>query len=168
MHGRAHYLHELRYGFDDQNLYLRVDTFPEVLRELQEWEFRLRVSPTSRGKELRLTVRVENARLAGFQLESNGSDVTPSGPPAARLPPACAGRDGQERAGAEPGLEVAFDKILEVRIGRQLFGVPPRGTLSLGVGLWQGGLPVDLLPAEGSLEVRLGADVFAWELTEKS
>ncbi len=148
MHGRAHYLHELHYGFDDQNLYLRVDAFPEALRELQHWEFRVRVSPTGRGEELRLTVRVENARLAGFQLEWNGSDVTPSG--------------------AKPGFEVAFDQILEVRLGRQLFGDSLCGTLSLGVGLWQGGLPVDLLPAEGSLEVRLGAEAFAWELREKS
>jgi alpha-amylase/alpha-mannosidase (GH57 family) len=145
MHGRAHYLHELRYGFDDQNLYLRVDAFPEALRELQDWEFRVRVQAQ---EEVRLTVRVENTHLAGFQLESNRSDVTPTS--------------------AEPGLEVAFDKILEVRLGRKLLGVPPRGTLSVGVGLWQGGLPVDLLPAEGSLEIRLGTEAFAWELTEKS
>jgi len=148
MHGRAYYLHALHYGFDEQNLYLRVDAFPEALRELHECEFRVRVSAQSGEDELRFTVRVENARLAGFQLESNSSDTTLSG--------------------GEADLEVALDKILEVRIGRPLLRVPASGALFLGVALWQGGLPVDLLPVEGLLKIRLGAEAFGWELTEKS
>ncbi len=52
-----------------------------------------------------------------------------------------------------------------MRPGRDLLRIPPQGTLSLGVALWHGGLPVDLLPAEGSLEIRLGADAFAWHLS---
>src|SRR5262249_20138468 len=36
--------------------------------------------------------------------------------------------------------------------------------LRLGVALWHGGLPVDVLPAEGILDVSLGGDNFAWPL----
>jgi len=43
-----------------------------------------------------------------------------------------------------------------------MFDLRGRSSLSLGVALWQGGLPVDVLPAEGWLEVKLGADNFAW------
>jgi hypothetical protein len=39
-----------------------------------------------------------------------------------------------------------------------------RGSLRmrLGVALWHGGLPVDVLPAEGVLDVQLGEENFAW------
>jgi hypothetical protein len=33
------------------------------------------------------------------------------------------------------------------------------------VALWEGGLPVDLLPAEGWLELQLGLENFAWPTT---
>jgi hypothetical protein len=32
----------------------------------------------------------------------------------------------------------------------------------VGVALWHGGLPVDVLPAEGYLDVNLGEENFAW------
>jgi hypothetical protein len=51
-------------------------------------------------------------------------------------------------------VAVAFDRILEVRIARELLAVRPQATLSLCVALWQGGLPVDLLPASGWLELQ--------------
>ena len=28
--------------------------------------------------------------------------------------------------------------------------------------IWEGGLPIDVLPSEGFLEIKLGADAFAW------
>ena len=34
--------------------------------------------------------------------------------------------------------------------------------LRLGVALWHGGLPVDVLPAEGFLDVSLGEENWAW------
>ncbi len=32
----------------------------------------------------------------------------------------------------------------------------------LGVALWHGGLPIDVLPAEGTLDVQLGEENYAW------
>jgi hypothetical protein len=37
-------------------------------------------------------------------------------------------------------------------------------TLRLGVALWHAGLPVDVLPAEGTLEIALGDDQASWPI----
>jgi len=37
----------------------------------------------------------------------------------------------------------------------------------IGVALWHGGLPVDVLPAEGFLDVSLGEEHSGWAVEEK-
>jgi hypothetical protein len=59
-------------------------------------------------------------------------------------------------------VTAAFERILEISIARELLPLGDRSSFSLSVALWEGGLPVDLLPAEGWLEVQLGAENFAW------
>jgi hypothetical protein len=49
-----------------------------------------------------------------------------------------------------------------VSIARKLLRLKGMQSFSLVVALWEGGLPVDLLPKENWLEVRLGADNYAW------
>jgi len=137
MHGRPYFLHELQYGFDEGFFYVRVDTFPQVLAGLRDCEFRVTVRA---AEELRVVARIKEGRLAGYQTESK--DLL--------------------RPGPDQMVVVAFDKILEVAIARELFKLSNQTSLSLGVALWQGGLPVDVLPAEGWLEVKLGAEAFAW------
>ena len=63
-----------------------------------------------------------------------------------------------------PAAAVAFETILEVAIHKDLFDLRGATRLRLGVALWHGGLPVDVLPAEGILDVQLGEDNFAWPL----
>jgi alpha-amylase/alpha-mannosidase (GH57 family) len=139
MHGRSYSLHELHYGFDGGRLYLRVDPLPGALAILQDCEFRI----TARvAGELRVTVRLRHGRLADFVVERNDQ---------------CLLRPGEHVA-------VAFDRLLELAIGRELFALEGQTTLGLSVALWQGGLPLDVLPAEGWLEVSLGEDSFAWPL----
>ena len=58
--------------------------------------------------------------------------------------------------------EVAFDRVLELAIHKDQINLAGRTKLRLGVALWHGGLPVDVLPAEGFLEVNLGEDHSAW------
>ncbi len=137
MHGRTRFLHELRYGFDGQFLYLRADALPDALAEMRDAEFRVTVRAQ---EELRLVARIEKGRLAGCLLESK--DVCLLGP--------------------DELVAAAFDKILEVAIARKMFKLGGRTSLALSVALWQGGLPVDVLPAEGWLDVKLGAEAFAW------
>jgi len=137
MHGRAYTLHELHYGFDENFLYVRVDAFGERLAEMGDFEFRV----TLRAREeLRVVVRIEGGELAGYLLESR--DFCLLGP--------------------DEMVEVAYDRVLEVAIARPVVALAGRTTLELGVALWQGGLPVDVLPAEGFLTVRLGSEGYAW------
>ncbi len=59
--------------------------------------------------------------------------------------------------GAEaPGLEAALHRILEVRVPRAPLELETRPSrLRLRVGYWKAGLPHEMLPAEGSLELVL-------------
>jgi alpha-amylase/alpha-mannosidase (GH57 family) len=132
MHGRVFYLHELYYGFDEGNLYLRVDAFRETLEELHECEF---VVHLRAEREVTITARLEGGRLDGVRVEAG---------PSASL-----------RADAEGKCEVAFANILELRIVHEALGTRPGGSLTASVALWHGGLPVDRLPADGTLELQL-------------
>jgi alpha-amylase/alpha-mannosidase (GH57 family) len=137
MHGRSYLLRELHYGFDDRHFYLRVDLMPEALAGMQSCECRVLVRA---AEELRVIVRLEQGRLAGFSAEKNDAPL--------ELP-------------AE-ALRVAFDRILEVALARELVPLGGRATLEAQVAIWHGGLPVDVLPAEGPLAVQLGEENFAW------
>jgi hypothetical protein len=137
MHGRASSLRELHYGFDEQFFYVRVDTFPKALAALRDGEFRVTVRAE---EELRVLARLKEGRLASYRLESKEACLQ----------------------GPNEMFAVAFEKILEVAIAREMFALSQRTSLELGVALWQGGLPVDVIPAEGWLEIKLGAEAFAW------
>jgi hypothetical protein len=49
-----------------------------------------------------------------------------------------------------------------VSLARELFDLHGRRELLVGVALWKGGLPLDVLPVEGLLNVALGEEYFAW------
>lgn len=137
MHGRLLLLHELRYGFDDKRFHLRADVFAEALAELRDAEFRITVRAE---QELRVVVRLQEGRVSGYLVESR--DLCLLGP--------------------DEVVKVAFDKILEVSVAKEMFILGRRKSILLGVAIWEGGLPVDLLPAEGLLEIQLGEENFAW------
>jgi alpha-amylase/alpha-mannosidase (GH57 family) len=136
MHGRTFYLHELRYGFEEDRFCVRVDPFLEVLAELEDSEFRISIGGS---EEVSIVVRIERGHLKEFGVEKgkvcllNPADVA----------------------------EAAFDRILEVSIRRSEINLKGQAKLRLGVALWHGGLPVDVLPAEGFLDVSLGED-YSW------
>jgi alpha-amylase/alpha-mannosidase (GH57 family) len=137
MHGRLLLLHELRYGFDEERFYLRVDVFTEVLAELRDAEFRITLRAE---KELRVVVRLEEGRVSGYLVEAG--DLCLLGP--------------------DEVVKVACGKILEVSVAKEMLILGDRKSISLGVAIWEGGLPVDLLPAEGLLEIQLGSEHFGW------
>jgi len=141
MHGRLLLLHELRYGFDEERFYLRVDVFAGALAELKDADFRITLRA---DQELRVVVHAENGRVTGYLVESR--DLCLLGP--------------------DETVQVACDKILEVSVAKQMLLLRDRKSLSLGVALWEGGLPVDVLPAEGMLEIPLGEEHFAWSFDE--
>jgi hypothetical protein len=137
MHGRLMLLHEIRYGFDEKRFHLRVDVFSEALKELRDAEFRITIRAE---QELRVVVRFEGGRVTGYLVESR--DLCLLGP--------------------DEVVKVAFDRVLEVSVAKEMFLLANRKSISLGVALWEGGLPMDLLPGEGMLEIQLGEENFAW------
>jgi alpha-amylase/alpha-mannosidase (GH57 family) len=139
MHGRTFYLHELRYGFEDGRFCVRVDPFLEVLGELEDSEFRITIGG---AEETAIVVKLERGHLKEFAVERGRLCL---------LNP-------------KSVAEAAFDRILEVTIQRSEVSLKGQGKLRLGVALWHGGLPVDVLPAGGFLEVALGEENFAWPL----
>jgi alpha-amylase/alpha-mannosidase (GH57 family) len=137
MHGRAYFLNALHYGFDEQRFYLRVDPAAEAKKNMRDCEFRIVIRA---AQELRIYVKISNGSLSGSHVEIN--DACP--------------------LGADRHLQAAFGNILELSITRSLLEVTGRESFSINVSLSQGGLPVDVLPAEGWMDVRLGAEAFAW------
>ncbi len=137
MHGRLTKLHEIRYGFSETEFFLRVDMFPDALTELRDAEFRITLRAE---QELRVVIHLENGRVRGYLVESRELCLL----------------------GPEEAVRVACDKILEVCVAKQMLQLGEKKSFSLGVALWEGGLPLDLLPEEGLMEVRLGEENFAW------
>ena len=136
MHGRTRVLGGLYYGFGEKHFYLRVDPVPEAIAEIPDFQLRLTLWDS---RETRITVRVAKGKFAGCVLEQGGACL---------LHP-------------ETMVTAAFGKIIEVAIARELFDLRGRRQLLLSVALWEGGLPVEVLPVDGMLELVLGEENFA-------
>jgi alpha-amylase/alpha-mannosidase (GH57 family) len=143
MHGRTFYLHELRYGFEEERFCVRVDPFLDLLGELEDCEFRITIGA---AEEINIVVKLIRGHLQEFAVEKGRLCL---------LNP-------------KSVAEAAFDRILEVSIHRSEISLQGQTKLKLGVALWHGGLPVDVLPAEGFLEVQLGEDHSAWPPEDNS
>jgi len=139
MHSRESVLREVLYGFSDKHLFVRVDPFAAPLAELKDYEFRLTIRTS---EELRVYAKVSAGTMGQVTVERNGLCLLDS----ASL------------------VQLSFAKIFEVKIARQAL-VVPAGTQGIGlsVTVWEGGLPLDVLPADGFLMVALGAENFAWK-----
>ena len=139
MHGRVFYLHELRYGFEEGRFCVRIDPFPEALGELEDPEFRITIGGAD---EVTIVVKLERGHLKEFAVE----------------------KDRLCLLNPKSVAEVAFERVLEVAIEKDQINVEGQTKLKLGVALWHGGLPVDVLPAEGFLDVDLGEETSSWPL----
>ena len=137
MHGRVYYLHELRYGFEAERFCIRVDVFGEALSEIDNPEFRATIGG---AQEVVVVVKLSRGHVEEFSVEQDGVCL---------LQP-------------KDVAEVAFDRTLEIAINREAICPKDCRKLSLSVALWHYGLPVDVLPANGVLEVSLGEENFAW------
>src|SRR5258706_3904717 len=126
MHGRIRLMRQIHYGFSASHFYLRADVFEGVLNELVDGEFRV----TLRGDdELRVVIRLAAGKVNGYLVETK--DFCLLGP--------------------DSMVSVACDRFLEVSIAGTLLRPGPRRAFSMVVALWEGGLPVDVLPVEGAL-----------------
>ncbi len=137
MHGRACFLGDFHYGFSEKYLYLRLDPLPKALEQLRDCELRLTIQA---GDELRIIVRVREGRMTGQAVERNDVCLLPS----------------------QAKVSVALDKMLEIAVPREILNLTGQRSLRIAAALWQGGLPIDVVPSEGSLEVQLGEESFSW------
>jgi len=139
MHGRVTYLKELRYGFEEERFVVRVECFPDTLAELEDPEFRI----TFEGaEELTVVANLQRGRLKEYAVEKERVCL---------LQP-------------QTIVEAAFSRTLEIAVRKEALDLKGRSKFTLGVALWHGGLPIDVMPAEGSLEVQLGEENAAWPI----
>jgi alpha-amylase/alpha-mannosidase (GH57 family) len=141
MHGRVYYLKELRYGFEKERFVLRVDCFAEALSELDDPEFRIVFGGM---EETNVVVNLDRGRMKEFAIEKGRVCL---------LNP-------------ETIVAAEYGRILEVAVTREVLDLRGLSKFRLGVALWHGGLPIDVLPAEGYLEVPLGEENYAWPVVE--
>ena len=137
MHGQSYFLDELQYGFSPEKFFLRIDLLPEALARLVEFEIRCVIH--DRG-ELKVILHVRDGKLTSALLE----------------------RDGREFPYKPSQFSAVMDKIVEVGISKDLFSLSGCRSITLAISMWRGGLPADLLPATGNLEILLGNEYFAW------
>jgi alpha-amylase/alpha-mannosidase (GH57 family) len=137
MHGRVYYLHELRYGFEENRFCVRVDFFPDALAEIDDPEFRVTVAG---AHEVIVVVKLLRGHVQEFSVEQDKVCLL------------------------SPKLvaEAGFERTLEIAVSREAICPKGCGKLTLSIALWHGGLPVDVLPASGFLEIALGEENFAW------
>jgi hypothetical protein len=102
-------------------------------------DFQMRITMWD-SRETRITLRVTDRKITQYVIEQEG---------ACFLHP-------------EPFVSAAHGKILEVGLARELFDLKNRRELLLSVALWEGGLPLDVLPVEGMLQIQLGEENYAW------
>lgn len=137
MHAQVYCIGEIFYGFSADCFYLRVDSSREPFAQLGDCEFRFVFEDQS---EMKLVARVHNGNVAGWSAE----------------------RKGIVLEDAPRKISVALGKIIELSVAKELFLLAGQKTLRFSVSLWRNGLPVDVLPPEGFIEVSLGADFYAW------
>ncbi|MHB8525399.1 MAG: glycoside hydrolase family 57 protein [Candidatus Acidiferrales bacterium] len=136
MHGQVFFIGDVFYGFNADWFFLRVDSLQEPFENLGDCEFRFAFQDES---EIKLSVQVHDGKVANVTAERNGKVF-----------------DGG------PKLLTAAGKIIEVGIAKELFSLAGQSLVRFSVSLWRKGLPIDLQPSEGPIEVLLGEDFYAW------
>jgi hypothetical protein len=59
-------------------------------------------------------------------------------------------------------VQVAFQKIFELRLDYIILGVMPDERISIQGSIWLDGLPLQVLPQEGWLTLELTEDLTSW------
>jgi alpha-amylase/alpha-mannosidase (GH57 family) len=140
MHGGARCLEALYFGHNDHSLFLRLDLTDQFLEEYPRFEVRVNVDGESQA---RIQARIEQGRLGTVQFWKRDEQI---------LVP----------LGTGDQLQVAFHRIVEVRVDYPLAGLAPGQKTQLQVSLWADDLPLQVIPPEGWLTVDLTDDMAGW------
>jgi hypothetical protein len=120
-----------------------VDCFPDILGEMEDPEFRIVLGA---AEETTIVVNLERGRMKEYAVEKSRVCLLNPAKVAA----------------------AAYQRILEVAIDREQLDLRGMNKFALGVALWHMGLPIDVLPAEGFLEVQLGEENAGWAVQPAS
>jgi alpha-amylase/alpha-mannosidase (GH57 family) len=144
MHGASivqrQHIEALYYGYGERGLYLRLDPGEEFLRQHPNFEVRVSADGPS---PVRLHVTVEAGKMATLELWK-GDELRPVFMP------------GDER------LEVAFERVFELRLDYELLAAGPEHKVRLQASLWADELPLQVIPQEGWLTLELTKDLLSW------
>jgi alpha-amylase/alpha-mannosidase (GH57 family) len=140
MHGKQFLLDTIRAGIDETNLYGRADfvAVPELESELR---VNLECGPAGGSGVYALTLEatIENRAVRDWKLLEMETDAVL----------ACS-EEGRER-----GIKLAIRRNFEFQIPIEQLRCGPPGSLRLRFGLWRDRLPLDALPVEGWIELRV-------------
>lgn len=140
MHGKMFLLDTGYAGVDEDNLYCRLD----FMEPPSDWA----------APETWLVVTVETVAADGrpdlaFRLEADVS--------VGRLSEVKFGESGQER-GAQASIAAGMESIFECKIPLELLSARLGTTLRVRFSLWRDRLPLDALPREGAIDVRVAPE----------
>ena len=137
MHGKLFLLDTGYAGIDEENLYCRVD-FMEAPADFVQPNTRLVVSVEATGEALstthafRLEADISSGNIESFQFGESGDGNAP-----------------------HPGVLARMESIFECQVPLALLDATPNQVLRIRFALWRDRLPLDALPSEGALEVRI-------------
>jgi hypothetical protein len=141
MHGRLFLLDTGYAGIDEENLYCRVD-FIDPPAEWASGDTKLVVSIESvqsdsgkPARTLRLEAFVADGRISGWTFGENGQPSAQAG-----------------------SIQVGMESIFECQAPLLLLKAGPGATLRVRFSVWRDGLPLDALPQEGAMELRVAAE----------
>jgi alpha-amylase/alpha-mannosidase (GH57 family) len=140
MHGSSQYVEALYYGHSESALYLRLDFDAAFFEEHRYFEVRVNIDGESRA---RLHAAFTPAGLGPVQFWQHEE----------QFPLSLA--TGQQ-------VQVAFDRILELRFAYELLGLRPEEKALIQISLWANNLPLQVIPQEGWLTLELTDEIVSW------
>ena len=140
MHGGKEALEALYYGNCQRALYLRLDLSPRFVTEYPQFEIRVNIDSSGRA---RLHALVEQGKLGTVQFWKYDEQI---------LVP----------LGTGDQLQVAFNRVFELRADYRLLGFALGQRARLQVSLWAEELPLQIIPQEGWLALELAEDLASW------
>jgi alpha-amylase/alpha-mannosidase (GH57 family) len=140
MHGTARVWEALYYGFSSEALFLRLDLSEAFLKDHPEFEVRVNVVDNSR---VRIHASIRSGSLSELHVWKNDEPLL--------TPP-----------GMATQLQVAFQRIFELRLDYRLLGYETHQQIRLQVSIWANALPLQVIPEEGWLSLKLSDELISW------
>ena len=139
MHGPESGFDGLYYGYSDSAFYLRLDLDRVFIQAHPEFEIRITLEVRSR---LRAHAHILHGELRSVERWKDEARFS-----------------GES---AEGNFEVAYGRVFEVGADHSLIGAIPDSILRLQVSLWANEIPLQVVPQEGWLNIKIEPELIVW------